>query len=187
MRTLNDPWTLGGITIPNRVMLAPLAGIGNWFVRLQAKRYGAGLAVSEMISSFAIHYGNAKTLNELLVVHPDEGPVSIQLFGQDPEIMRSAARRGAEAGASLIDLNMGCPVPKVMKTGAGAALIKDPDTPVAVARAEREGSGLHVPVKLRGSVKPGGHEGVELAHRLATEAGVAGISFHPRSAAVRHK
>ena len=187
MRSLHDPWTLGGLEIPNRVMLAPLAGIGNWFVRLQAKRYGAGLAVSEMISSFAIHYGNAKTLNELLVVHPDEGPVSLQLFGQDPDVMRSAARQAAEAGASIIDLNMGCPVPKVMKTGAGAALIKDPDTAVAVARAAREGSGLPVTVKLRGSVKPGGVEGVSLAHRLVDEAGVAGISFHPRSAAVRHK
>jgi tRNA-dihydrouridine synthase B len=187
VRSLHDPWTLGGLEIPNRVMLAPLAGIGNWFVRLQAKRYGAGLAVSEMISSFAIHYGNAKTLNELLVVHPDEGPVSIQLFGQDPEIMRSAAAQAAQAGASLIDLNMGCPVPKVMKTGAGAALIKDPDTAVAVARAAREGSGLPVTVKLRGSVKPGGVEGVELAKRLVHDAGVAGISFHPRSAAVRHK
>ncbi len=168
-------------------MLAPLAGIGNWFVRLQAKRYGAGLAVSEMISSFAIHYGNQKTMNELLLVHPDEGPVSIQLFGHDPEIMRSAAARAAQAGASLIDLNMGCPVPKVMKTGAGAAMIKDPDTAIAVARAAQEGSGLPVTVKLRGSIKPNGTEGLTLAHRLVDEAGVAGISFHPRSAAVRHK
>jgi nifR3 family TIM-barrel protein len=168
-------------------MLAPLAGIGNWFVRLQAKRYGAGLAVSEMISSFAIHYGNAKTLDELLVVHPDEGPVAIQLFGQNPDIMRSAAAQVRDVGADILDLNMGCPVPKVMKTGAGAALIKDPDTAVAVARAAREGSGLPVTVKLRGGVRPGGVEGLELAHRLVSEAGVAGISFHPRSAAVRHK
>ena len=70
VRRLTDPWELGGITIPNRVVLAPLAGIGNWFVRLQAKRYGAGLAVSEMVSSHAIHYGNRKTLDELLVVRP---------------------------------------------------------------------------------------------------------------------
>ena len=70
MRSLHDPWELGGITIPNRVVLAPLAGIGNWFVRLQAKRYGAGLAVSEMVSSHAIHYGNRKTLDELLVIAP---------------------------------------------------------------------------------------------------------------------
>lgn len=187
MRSLTDPWTLGGLEIENRVMLAPLAGIGNWFVRLQAKRFGAGLAVSEMISSFAIHYGNKKTLDELLVVHPDEGPVAIQLFGHDPEIMRSAAAEVAKVGADILDLNMGCPVPKVMKTGAGAAMIKDPDTAVAVARAAREGSGLPVTVKLRASIKKGGVEGLELARRLVDEAGVAGITFHPRSAAVRHK
>jgi tRNA-dihydrouridine synthase B len=190
MRSLHDPWELGGITIPNRVVLAPLAGIGNWFVRLQAKRYGAGLAVSEMVSSHAIHYGNRKTLDELLVVHPDEragGPVAIQLFGQDPAIMRSAAAVAAERGADLIDLNMGCPVPKVMKTGAGAALIDDPDTAVAVARAAQEGSGLPVTVKLRASIRPGGVEGFELARRLVEDAGVAGLTFHPRSAAVRHK
>ena len=190
MRSLQDPWQLGGITVPNRVVLAPLAGIGNWFVRLQAKRFGAGLAVSEMVSSHAIHYGNRKTLDELLVVHPDEhagGPVAIQLFGHDPEVMRSAAAVAAVCGADLIDLNMGCPVPKVMKTGAGAALISDPDTAVAVAVAAREGSGLPVTVKLRASVKPGGVEGFELARRLVADAGVAGLTFHPRSAAVRHK
>jgi nifR3 family TIM-barrel protein len=190
MRSLREPWTLGGLEIPNRVVLAPLAGIGNWFVRLQAKRYGAGLAVSEMVSSFAVHYGNRKTLDELLVIHPDErlgGPVSVQLFGQDPEIMRSAAATVARAGADLIDLNMGCPVPKVCKTGAGAALLGDPDAAVAVARAAREGSGLPVTVKLRAGRKPGETEGVEVAHRLVEEAGVAGLSFHPRSAAVRHK
>src|SRR4051812_35751799 len=187
---LTDPFHIGPVRIPNRVVLAPLAGIGNWFVRLQAKRYGAGLAVSEMVSSFAVHYGNRKTLDELLVIHPDEragGPVSVQLFGQDPEIMRSAAATVARAGADLIDLNMGCPVPKVCKTGAGAALLGDPDTAVAVARAARAGSGLPVTVKLRAGRRPGESEGVEVAHRLVEEAGVAGISFHPRSAAVRHK
>jgi nifR3 family TIM-barrel protein len=183
VRSLHEPWELGGVRIPNRVVLAPLAGIGNWFVRLQAKRYGAGLAVSEMISSFAIHYGNRKTLDELLVIDEREregGPVAMQLFGHDPEVMRSAAAAVAEAGADLIDLNMGCPVPKVMKTGAGAALLKDPDTAVAVARAAHEGSGLPVTVKLRA-------EGVEVARRLAEDAGVAGITFHPRTVKVRHK
>src|SRR3954468_8944774 len=186
-KRLTDPWSLGGLTIPNRVMLAPLAGIGNWFVRLQAQRHGAGLAVSEMVSSFAVHYGNEKTCTELLRIHPDERLTSIQLFGQDPEVMRSAAATVAECGAHLIDLNMGCPVPKVMKTGAGAALLKDPDTAVAVARAAREGSGLPVTVKLRASQKPGHTEGLDLARRLVDEAGVAGITFPPRSAAVRHK
>ena len=187
MRSLHDPWQIGDVTITNRVMLAPLAGIGNWFVRLQAKRFGAGLAVSEMVSSFAIHYGNEKTLTELLRVHPDEGPLAIQLFGHDPEIMRSAAAQVAAVGADILDLNMGCPVPKVMKTGAGAAMIKDPDSAVAVARAAAEGSGLPVTVKLRASINKGGMEGLELARRLVDEAGVAGITFHPRSAAVRHK
>jgi tRNA-dihydrouridine synthase B len=181
---------MGGVAVPNRVVLAPLAGIGNWFVRLQAKRYGAGLAVSEMVSSHAIHYRNERTLTELLRVHPDEkasGPVSIQLFGQDPSIMRGAARAAADAGADLIDLNMGCPVPKVVKTGAGAALLSDPDTAVAVARAAGEGSGLPVTVKLRASRRPGQREGVDVARRLVEDAGVAGLTFHPRSAAVRHK
>jgi len=187
---LGTPWRIGPVEVPNRVLLAPLAGIGNWFVRLQAKRYGAGLAVSEMVSSFAIHYRNEKTMRELLRIHPDEragGPVSIQLFGQDPEIMRSAAATVAEHGADLIDLNMGCPVPKVCKTGAGAALIKDPDTAVAVARAAREGSGLPVTVKLRSGQRPGETDGYDLAHRLVHEAGVSAIGFHPRSAAVHHR
>lgn len=193
MRRLTDSWQLADLTIPNRVVLAPLAGIGNWFVRLQAQRYGAGLTVSEMVSSHAVHYGNEKTCTELLRIHPDErttgprGPVSIQLFGQDPDVMRSAARTVADAGADIIDLNMGCPVPKVMKTGAGAALIKDPDTAVAVAAAAREGSGLPVTVKLRSAVKKGEADGFELARRLVEEAGVAAICFHPRSAQVHHK
>ena len=191
---LTDPFHIGPVRIPNRVVLAPLAGIGNWFVRLQAKRYGAGLAVSEMVSSFGIHYGNEKTCVEMLRIHPEErahgrGPVSIQLFGQDPEIMYSAAAHVARAcpGVQIIDLNMGCPVPKVCKTGAGAALIKDPETAVKVARAAREGSGLPVTVKLRSGQRPGETDGFELAHRLVHDAGVSAIGFHPRSAAVHHK
>jgi tRNA-dihydrouridine synthase B len=187
---LRAAWRIGPVEVPNRVVLAPLAGIGNWFVRLQAKRYGAGLAVSEMVSSFAIYHRNDKTLRELLRIHPrerDSGPVSIQLFGQDPDVMRSAAATVAERGADVVDLNMGCPVPKVCKTGAGAALIKDPDTAVAVARAAREGSGLPVTVKLRSGQRPGETDGYELAHRLVQDAGVSAICFHPRSAVVQHK
>lgn len=193
MASLQDSWRLGPYEIPNRVLLAPLAGIGTWFVRLQARRHGAGMAVSEMVSSFAIHHRNEKTMRELLVVHPAErdvdpaAPVSIQLFGQDPDVMRSAAETAAQAGAGVIDLNMGCPVPKVCKTGAGAALIKDPDTAVAVAKAAAEGSGLPVTVKLRSGQRPGETDGYDLAHRLVAEAGVAAIGFHPRSAAVHHK
>ncbi len=193
---LTDPWMLGSLRVPNRVLLAPLAGIGNWFVRLQAKRFGAGMAVSEMVSSHAIHYGNEKTCVEMLRIDPRErvsGPVSIQLFGEDPEMMRSAAARVARVGADAIDINMGCPVPKVRKTGAGAALLENPDRAVAVARAAAEGAagatrgGLPVTVKLRSGLRPGETSGFELAHRLVDEAGVAAIAFHPRSAAVHHK
>jgi tRNA-dihydrouridine synthase B len=224
---LTDPWMLGPLEVPNRVLLAPLAGIGNWFVRLQAKRYGAGMAVSEMVSSHAIYHRNERTCKEMLLIHPDEqepvppapgriggtapridggfpgihgttpgineagapaGVVSIQLFGEDPGVMRAAAARVRAAGADVIDINMGCPVPKVQKTGAGAALLADPDRAVAVARAACEGGeGLPVTVKLRSGRRPGETNGFELAHRLVAEAGVAAIGFHPRSAAVHHK
>jgi tRNA-dihydrouridine synthase B len=188
---LRASWRIGPVAVPNRLVLAPLAGIGTWFVRLQAKRHGAGLAVSEMVSSFAIHHRNPRTLAELLRVHPAErrtGPVALQLFGQDPEVMRSAAAYVAEHTAvDVIDLNMGCPVPKVCKTGAGAALIDDPPTAVAVARAAVEGGGLPVTVKLRSGRRPGATDGFDLARRLVEDAGVAAIGFHPRSAAVHHK
>jgi nifR3 family TIM-barrel protein len=184
--SLTDPWTLGGIRLPNRVVLAPLAGIGNWFVRLQAKRYGAGLAVSEMVSSFAVHYGNERTCRELLRIHPDEHPVSVQLFGSDPDVMASAAERVAAAGADLIDINMGCPVPKVCKTGAGAALLADPARAVAVAAAAARGSGLPVTVKLRTGVRPGDDSGVRTARALAESGAVAGLAIHPRHASQRH-
>ena len=186
MRSLTDSWTLGGLRLRNRVVLAPLAGIGNWFVRLQAKRYGAGLVVSEMVSSFGLVHGDRRTLNEFLRIHPDEHPVSMQLFGHDPAVMRDAAAIAAAAGADLIDLNMGCPVRKVCKTGAGAALLDDPDRAVDIARAAREGSGLPVTVKLRPGREPGDRAGVTLARRLVEEAGVAGIAFHPRHASQQH-
>src|SRR5215208_7611009 len=182
-----DTWTLGDLELDNRLVLAPLAGIGNWFVRLQARRFGAGLVTSEMVSSFGLAYGNERTVTEFLRIHPDEHPVSIQLFGHDPAIMREAAAMVADAGADLIDLNMGCPVRKVCKTGAGAALLEDPAKAVAITRAAREGSGLPVTVKLRPGRRPGDRGGIELARRLQDEAGVAGIAFHPRHASQRHK
>jgi tRNA-dihydrouridine synthase B len=193
---LREPWMLGELRVPNRVMLAPLAGIGNWFVRLQAKRYGAGMAVSEMVSTHAIHHGNEKTCVEMLRIDPRErvgGPVSIQLFGEDRAVMREAAAHVAGVGADAIDINMGCPVPKVCKTGAGAAMLADPDAAVAVARAAVEGAvgadgrRLPVTVKLRSGLRAGETSGFDLAHRLVAEAGVAAIAFHPRSAAVHHK
>jgi len=185
--SLTTPFRIGDVEIANRVLLAPLAGIGNWFVRLQARRHGAGMAVSEMVSSFGLHYRNERTLRELLCLHPDEHPVSVQLFGQDPEVMRSAAATVAEAGADLIDINMGCPVRKVCKTGAGAALLSEHDLAVRIATAAREGGEIPVTAKLRSGLASGGREGFELARRLVEEAGVSAIGFHPRPAATQHK
>ncbi|HEV2075575.1 MAG TPA: tRNA-dihydrouridine synthase [Thermoleophilaceae bacterium] len=187
MRSLATPWELGGLRLANRLVLAPLAGIGNWFVRLQARRHGAGLVVSEMVSSFGLHHGDHRTLTQFLRIHPDEHPVSFQLFGHDPDVMREAAGIVARAGADLIDLNMGCPVRKVCKTGAGVALLEEPDRAVAIARAAAEGSGLPVTVKLRSGQRPGEASGALLARRLVAEAGVAGIGFHPRHASQQHK
>jgi nifR3 family TIM-barrel protein len=183
---LTTPYRIADVELANRVVLAPLAGIGNWFVRLQAHRYGAGLAVSEMVSSYALAHRNRRTTEEMLRIDPDEGPLSIQLFGPDPDVMREAAAIAAAAGPDLIDLNMGCPVPKVVKTGAGAALIREPARAVAVARAAAEGSGLPVTVKLRSGLDPGDRSGVELARRLVADAGVAAITMHPRSAKLHH-
>jgi tRNA-dihydrouridine synthase B len=182
---LASPFRIGNVTVVNRVLLAPLAGIGNWFVRLQARRYGAGLAVSEMISSIALARGNRRTRAEMLRIHPAEHPVSVQLFGGDPAAMREAAWLAAEAGADAIDLNLGCPVPKVCKAGAGAALLDEPDRAIELARAAAA-PGLPVTAKLRGGLVPGDRSGFDLALRLAAEAGVAAIAFHPRSASDRH-
>src|SRR6188472_1251389 len=102
MAALTDPFEIGGVPIANRVLLAPLAGIGNWFVRLQAKRHGAGLVVSEMVSSFGLVHGDARTHREFLRIHPDEHPVSMQLFGHDAAVMREAAAIAAGAGADLL-------------------------------------------------------------------------------------
>jgi len=195
VKRLDEPWMLGSLRVPNRVLLAPLAGIGNWFVRLPAKRYGAGMAISEMVSTHAIHHRNENTCREMLRIDPREragGPISVQLFGEDPAIMRQAAAHVAATGADAIDINMGCPVPKVCKTGAGAAMLDDPQLAVAVARAAVAGAvgergPLPVTVKLRSGVRRGETSGLQLALRLVADAGVAAIAFHPRSAAVQHK
>ena len=178
-----DAWR-GGDPQPRR--LAPLAGIGNWFARLQARRYGAGLVVSEMVSSFAVHHRNERTCRELLRIHPDEHPVSMQLFGHDPDVMASAAERVAAAGADLIDLNMGCPVPKVCKTGAGAALLYDPDRAVALARAAARGSGLPVTVKLRSGRAPATRAGSTLPAAWSRRPGLRACASIPRHASQRH-
>ena len=184
---LTDPFRIADVEIPNRVLLAPLAGIGNWFVRLQAKRHGAGLAVSEMVSSFGLHHRNERTLRELMRIHPDEHPVSVQLFGHDAGVMRSGAAIAAEAGADLIDINMGCPVARCAEPAPAPSSCATPSWRWRLRPRRAEGSGLPVTVKLRSGIEAGDRSGFDLALRLADEAGVAAIAFHPRAATIGHR
>jgi nifR3 family TIM-barrel protein len=140
-----------------------------------------------MVSSFGLHHRNERTLRELMRIHPEEHPVSMQLFGHDADVMRSAAAIAAEGGADLIDINMGCPVRKVLKTGAGAALVEDPELALALVRGAREGSELPVTVKVRSGLRAGDRTGYELAIRLVEEGGAAAVAFHPRPASAGHK
>lgn len=178
---LAEPFRVGAVEVPNRVVLAPLAGIGNRPFREQARRHGAGLVVSEMVAAHGIRHGNQRT-RSMLEVGRDESPVSIQVFGGDPDVMAEAARVVEDAGADMVDINMGCPVPKIMKTGAGAALLADPAKGEAVVRAMADAVGIPVSVKMRRGLRPGDMDPAEVARRFEA-AGAALITIHPRAAA----
>jgi tRNA-dihydrouridine synthase B len=176
-----EGFQIGNLQLANRVVQAPLAGIGNWAFRLQSTRHGAGLCISEMVSSWGVRHANERT-TRMLRIDPREGPMGIQLFGTNPEVMAEAARAVEEAGADLVDINMGCPVPKICKTGAGAALLADLDAACAVVRAMTDAVDIPVTVKMRRGVTPRDSRPTEAAQRFA-DAGAAAIGFHPRAAA----
>ena len=182
---LAEPFTIGGVEIANRVIQAPLAGIANWAFRTQSRRYGAGATVSEMIASQGIAHDNRKT-RDMLVVRPDEHPVGIQLFGAEPAAMALAAREAEAVGADFLDINMGCPVKKICKTGAGAALLTDPEVGARVVEAMVEAVDIPVTVKMRRGMTPAESDPVGAARRFA-EAGAAAICFHPRAAAEEYE
>jgi tRNA-dihydrouridine synthase B len=169
------------VRVENRVVQAPLAGIANWAFRRQSRRHGAGLTVSEMVAAFGLHHRNRRTL-AMLAIAPDEHPVGVQLLGAEPDVMAEAARAAEAAGADLVDVNMGCPVRKVLKTGAGAGLLGDLDRAVAVVEAMRRAVRIPVTVKLRRWVTPQDSDPVGTALRLEA-AGAAALTFHPRAAA----
>jgi len=178
---LAEPFAIGGVEVANRVVQAPLAGIANWAFRRQSRRHGAGMAVSEMISSFGIVHENGRT-RDMLAIQPDEDPVAFQLFGADPARMAEAARVVEQAGARIVDINMGCPVRKVCKTGAGAALLADPEEGAAVVEAMVRAVRIPVTVKMRRGMTPATADPVTAAQRFEA-AGAAAIFFHPRTAA----
>ena len=145
---LRNPWWIGGVEIPTRLVLAPMAGVSVQAFRRQGRRYGAGLVCSEMVSCAGLSHGNERTLGYLLI-GSDEHPLAVQIFGSEPAVMAEAARMVGEAGADLIDINFGCPVRKVTKTGAGATLLEDPDRACRIVSAVSEAVAVPVTVKMR--------------------------------------
>ena len=146
MKTLK----IGGLTLDSPVILAPMAGVTDLPFRLLCKRKGAGLLCMEMVSAKAIHYHNRNT-EELLRIHPEEVPVSLQLFGSQPELMAEIAKRIEERPFSVLDINMGCPVPKVVNNKEGSALMKNPQLARKIMAAVAKAVKKPVTVKIRKS------------------------------------
>src|SRR5437870_461292 len=177
---LRDSWWIREIEIPTRLVLAPMAGVSVQAFRRQGRRYGAGLVCSEMVSCAGIEHRNERTL-DYLRVGADEHPLAIQIFGSDPDVMAEAARMVAAAGADLVDVNFGCPVRKVTKTGAGATLLDDPGRACRIVEAIAEAVSIPVSVKMRRGLEDGSRVCLEVGPRLV-EAGASTLTLHPRSA-----
>ncbi|MGI8479466.1 MAG: tRNA dihydrouridine synthase [Gaiellaceae bacterium] len=180
MIDLRTPWQIGPVAIPTRLVLAPMAGVSVQAFRRQGRRYGAGLVCSEMVSCAGIEHGNERTLGYLRVA-ADEHPLAIQLFGSEPRALASAAKMVEAVGADIVDLNFGCPVRKVTRTGAGATLLEDPALACRIVESVAQAIDLPVTVKLRRGLQNGSRVCLELGPRLV-EAGAASLTLHPRSA-----
>jgi tRNA-dihydrouridine synthase B len=177
---LRESWEIRGIEIPTRVVLAPMAGVSVQAFRRQGRRYGAGLVCSEMVSCAGLHHGNERTLGYLRIA-PDEHPLAVQIFGSEPSLMADAARMVADAGADIVDINFGCPVRKVTKTGAGATLLEDGERACRIVSAVAEAVPLPVSVKMRRGLEDGSRACLDVGPRLV-DAGAATLTLHPRSA-----
>ncbi|CAN5211853.1 tRNA dihydrouridine synthase DusB [soil metagenome] len=180
MIDLRTPWQIGPVEIPTRLVLAPMAGVSVQAFRRQGRRYGAGLVCSEMVSCAGIEHGNERTLGYLRVA-ADEHPLAIQLFGSEPRTLANAAKMVEAVGADIVDLNFGCPVRKVTRTGAGATLLEDPSLACSIVESVAGAVDLPVTVKLRRGLQNGSRSCLELGPRLV-EAGAASLTLHPRSA-----
>lgn len=170
---------LGRLTLANPVVLGPMAGVSDRSFRRLAWEQGCALAWTEMVSARALLYANERTW-DLARPAPDEGPVVIQLFGSEPEIMAAAARKVAALKPAAIDVNMGCPVPKVVKNGEGAALLRDPERAAAIVAAMAEAVDLPITAKIRAGWDEGHLNAVQVAQALA-DAGASAITVHGRT------
>jgi nifR3 family TIM-barrel protein len=157
-----------------------MAGVSVQAFRRQGRRYGAGLVCSEMVSCAGLHHRNERTLGFLRIAS-DEHPLAVQIFGSEPETMAEAARMVEAAGADLVDINFGCPVKKVTKTGAGATLLDDPDRACRIVSAVADAVSVPVSVKMRRGLDNGSRTCLDVGPRLV-EAGAASLTLHPRSA-----
>lgn len=171
---------IGFIETDNFTVLAPLAGITNLPMRLLAKRAGCGLVCSEMISSNGLVYGSGKTV-QLLDSTPEEKPLSVQIFGSNPQIMADAARIVQDSGAAIVDINFGCSVKKILKSNSGSALMKDPPLARRILDSVRQAVTIPLTIKIRSGWEPSGKQAIEIA-RLAEDCGVDAITVHPRTA-----
>lgn len=173
------PLTVGRITLQNNIILAPMAGVTDLPFRLLCSEQGAGLAGMEMVSAKAIFYGNRNT-EELLAIHPKEGPVSLQLFGSDPKIVSEMAKRIEERPFALLDINMGCPVPKIVNNGEGSALMREPKLAGEIIAATAKAIKKPVTVKIRKGFDGDHVNAVEMA-KIAEAAGAAAVAVHGRT------
>jgi tRNA-dihydrouridine synthase B len=177
---LAAPISIGGVVVDPPLILGPMAGTTNRVYRLLCRRGGAGLVCSEMVSINAIVQGNPRT-HEMLASFEDEHPLSIQVFGSDPEIMRDAVPAVVEAGADIIDINMGCSVRKIRSNGAGVALMGEPELAAELTAAAVEASDVPVTVKIRAGLTMHDDSYVDYARRMQ-DVGVAAVAVHWRAA-----
>ena len=170
---------IGNVELENRYILGPMAGVTDLPFRLLCKEQGAGLLCMEMVSAKAIYYNNRNT-ESLLEIHPDETPVSLQLFGSDPKIMSEMAKRIEERPFAILDVNMGCPVPKVVRNGEGSALMKEPKLVYEIVSALVKAIDKPVTVKIRKGFDDDHVNAVEIA-KIIEEAGAAAVAVHGRT------
>lgn len=171
--------TIGNVKLPNNVFLAPMAGITDLPFRLICKEFGCGMVYTEMVSAKGLYFGSQKT-EELLRVHPKEHPIGVQIFGSEPEVMGLMAEKISKQDIELIDINMGCPAPKIVKNGQGCALMKDVDRVRKIIRAVVKHSSKPVTVKIRKGWDDTQVNAVEVA-KAAMEEGAAAITVHGRT------
>ena len=174
----NESWHIGHVTIPGRIGLAPMAGFSDVSYRLLAKEMGASFVCTEMVSAMGIKYNNEHT-KELLYMEEVEQPVSMQIFGSDSEAIAIGAKVVEAAGAPIVDINMGCPVKKVVSSGDGSALMKTPELAMKVAESAVKAVQIPVTVKLRLGWDDTSINVVDMAQRMES-VGVAAVAVHGR-------